>query len=77
MAFSPWMYTERSVLDNVQQSPAVPGKLHPGESTRMLGWLLVPPHSMGWGGVCSLNERATVHATSLPSSQTTPWESFL
>jgi len=40
----------------------------------MLGWLLVPPHSTG--GVCLINARTTIHATSLPSPQTTPWESI-
>lgn len=69
MAASPWMHTEQSVLDNAEQSPAVAGKLCPGRSTQMLGWLLVPPHSTDgvWVGVCLSNARATIHATSLPT----------
>lgn len=37
VAAGPWVQTEQAVLDDAQQSPTAPGKLHAGGSTQMLG----------------------------------------
>lgn len=77
VAAGPWTHTEHRAA-GAGRCSAKPHCARQAASRRVhrIAGMAPSASTKYWGGVSLLNTRATIHATSLPSPQTTPWESI-